>query len=477
LDIIKLQRYSFHRLIILISSLFFLVISINSISSYINGIYKDGYSGRVEINIKNNFTKQGKLIKSRDLEALKLSFPSGVISYMNEQDTAVQTKNAVYAVKAVLSGEKLDDFSGLEILRGTFFNSDQYKYGNRVAVISDIMAQKLFMTHHVIGNEIFISGVKYKITGLYKSKTSILSELASDGAERVYIPFYSLSKSSAETVNTIYIKDKNLEDTPFNENIISQALKERLNADPKLYKINDFYNINTYTTQPLSAFVFVIGIFCICVVIKYFLKFVKFGLSYIKKDLENDYFLKVLIKNSIRILVFLVLTAAFVVSIIMLFRTVSFNGSIPYEYIPADNVFDLSFYAGQFNDSIRSINNSAWYVPTQLEMLSRYSLLAIYILMMFLIINFIMVLSAVKLNKIVCVPFTRQMTALAASVFIGVGLSFIFCLICGIGYSLPVKGMVVLVLFFIISSNINVKNKIQKHAMVVSPIRPVTKVL
>lgn len=442
---------------VLTSLLFFLIISINSVASYINNTYKKGYSGRVEINVKNNFTKQDKLIRSRNLENLKLSYPSGVISYMNEQDTVIQTKNTAYAAKAVLSGENFIDFSGLEILRGKFFNSDQLEYGNRVAVISDKMAQKLFMTHHVIGNGIFISGVKYKVIGLYRSKTSLLSELASDGVERVYIPFYSLSKSSAETVNTVYIRDKSLEETPFKEKIVSQTLKERLEAAPELYEIKDFYNINTYTTQPLSTFIFFIGISCIGFIIKCFLKLLEFGILCFKRALENDYLLRALTRNSARILLFLVSAAAFVISAIMLFRAVSFKGAIPYKFIPADNIFDFSFYAKQFNDSVHSMNNSAGYAPTQLEMLARYGLLMIYILMLLLIINFISVLSAFKLNKIAGAAFAGQMLYLAVSPVIGSGLALAFCLVCGIGYDIPVKGMFILVLFFTASSNINLK--------------------
>jgi hypothetical protein len=442
-----------------------MVISINSFSSYINTTYKNGYSGRVEINIKNNFAGQGKIIKSCDLQNLKLSYPSGVISYMNEQDTQIQTKNAVYQIKAVLSGENLADFSGLEILRGKFFNNDQFKYGNRVAVISDTLAQKLFMTHHVIGNIIYISGIKYKIIGLYKSKTALLSELSSDGSERVYIPFYSLSKSSAEKVTTIYIKDESLESMPFKEKMVAQTLKERLKADAELYQINDYYKVNTYATQPLALFIFLVGIFCIFYIIKYFLEFIKSGFLYMKNCLQDEYFAEVLKKNVLRILLFIVLVTAFIIAVITLFSSVSFKASVPYKYIPSDNVFDFSFYAEQIKDSVQSMNNSAGYISTQLELLSRYSLLFIYISMLLLIINFISVLSVTRVNRLLDLPLNRLLLYLAASVLLGAAFSLAFCTACGIGYNLPVKGIIILILFNLLrlinANNVKIKTSLQ----------------
>lgn len=450
LDIIKVQRYSFYKLIILMSALFFLVISINSIASDVSSTYKNDYARRVEINIKNNSIKQGKLIRQSDLKNLKTSFSKGsIISYKNEMDTLVETEHMAYPAKAVHCGEDLDKFLDIDLIRGRFFSAKQYEDGSKVAVISDTMAYKFFMTHDVIGNEIKISGVKYKIVGLYKNNSSLFSFLSSDGMDKIYIPFNSIASIDEKSLNTIFVKDVDLEAKPFKVHTVENALA-KLGVDTLLYEINDFYDIHTFLSQPLSLVIFIVGIYCICILIKYLIKYLKFVASNLKCALKDNYFLGMLAKSKLRMPIFIILTALIIGFIGTVFWIVKFKGAIPYEYIPVDNVFDFEFYTGIIKDLIYSSNNSVGYVPTQLEMLFSKSLIAVYALMLLLILSFISVMSSIKLNKLVSESFVKQMLGMLVSVIIGLVISFVVCLACGIQLSFPIKEMAVLVLLFII---------------------------
>lgn len=426
----------------------FLVTTIYSISSVFSSGYKNDFGGRIEINIKSQSENQDRLISYSDVEDLKSYFSSGYVSYMNEMDTLLGVENTGYPVKAVMSGENLDNFSGLNILRGDFFSSDQYENGNKVAVISETLAQKLFTTHNIIGNEINMFGSKYKIIGLYQNKNSLLSLLTSDGIERVYIPFESFSSNNMQTtVNTVFIKDQGLQDEPFKEYKLESILREQIDINTDSYKINDFYNSSIYTSQPLSAFIFLVGILNICILIKYLIKYLKFGLSWFKNQLNSKYFLEVLTKWKLSILLYFLLSAMLIVFIGAVFWIVRFKGGIPYEYIPADNIFDLGFYANKVKEAIYNANSNIGYVPTQHEILFRNNLVCTYVLMVFLIINFIAVMSTIKLDKIVSQSIAKQMVVLFVSLFIGLAVSFVFCLVCGIQYCFPIRKVVVLVLF------------------------------
>lgn len=452
MDINKIQRYSLHRLIIVISLLFFLVIIINSISKDIGNTYKDDYANRIEINVGSNSIDHGNLISTGDIEDMARIFPNGNISYMNQKDTAIEANNAVFPIKAVLSGENLEKFEGLNMLRGCFFSSEQYQYGNKVAVVSDTMAFKLFGTHNIIGNEIYISDTKYRITGIYKSRKSILSVLASDGVERVYIPFNSMPGSSSELLNTIFIKDAGLKEEVFRVHATEEKLKEQLKTDTGLYRINDFYDSSIYASQPLSVFIFLVGVLLICQLIKYLIIYLKFGTAKFKAALNNNYFIGILIKWKLRIPLFVIGVMLILFFAVTVFRTVSFRGIVPARYIPADNIFDFGFYAEKIRDAIYSGNNYTGYVPTQLEALYGSELQLIYISMLFLLLNFIASLSAIKLNKLVSESVAEQMTALAVSILIGLAMPFGLCLVCGIKYIIPVKEMMILIMYLTIKS-------------------------
>ncbi len=453
LDITKLQRYSLHRLIIVFSLLFFLFISINSISAYISNTYKNHYASRIEINLISSSVNEKDLITAGDIEDLAMAFPNGSISYMNQSDSIIEANNAIFPIKTVSSGENLERFLGLDILRGCFFNSEQYQYGNKVAVISDTLAYKLFTTHNIIGNEIYISGVKYRIIGLYKSKSSLLSVLSSDGSERVYIPFNSMTNISSEALNTVFIKDDSLKDKPFRVHTIEETLKECLRMEPNLYRINDFNDSSIYTAQPLFLFVFLVGVLLICLIIKYLIKYLTFGYFNLKSGLKNNYFIQLMIKWKLRIPLFIIGAALILLIIGITFSTIKFKGTIPAEYIPVDNIFDFGFYADKLKDAIYKLNSNVGYVPTQMEILFNYNLLVIYISTLLLLINFIAAMSAIKLNKFFSDSIADQMKAfavLAASILIGLALAFVICLACGIKYTIPVKEMIILTVFFAI---------------------------
>ncbi len=450
MDIIKLQKYSLKKLTILMSSLFLLVISINSVSLEIDNTYKNGYASRMEINLNSNYVDQRNLIKASDIEDLAMAFPNGSISYMTQSDSIIEANHAIFPIKAVLSAENVENFLGLYMLRGCFFNSEQYQYGNKVAVISDTLAYKLFTSHNVIENEIYISGVKYKIIGLYKSKGSMLSALASDGVERVYIPFNSVSNNASKLINTIFVKDDSLKEKPFRIHTMEGTLKERLRVEPNIYKINDFYDSSIYTSQPLLLFIFLVGVLLICQVIKYFIKYLKFGVLNLKVGLRSNYFAGILFKWKLRIPLYIIGAMLILLLLAEICQSITFKGVIPAEYIPVDNVFDFKFYANKIREAIYTLNSNFGYIPTQLELILRYNLTVVYISMLFLILNFIAVLSSIKLDKLVSGAITKQMTALATSAVIGLAISFIICLLCGINFIIPVKEMIILIMFLAI---------------------------
>ena len=446
MDIVKLQRYSLRKLLILISSLLILIFLINSIVSYIGIEYKNGYAERIEVNIKS-IEGADKLLKCSDLSALKLYLPTAYFSYMSEQTASITTKNKSFAIKSVKSGEGLDKFIGLEMTRGTFFSDEQYKYGRNVAVISEEMAYKIFTTNHVIGNELNISGAKYRVIGVYRNENSLLSLFASDGIERVYIPFYS---EKSKKVNTLFIKDEKLEQDSFRVIKLEKILKERLKINTDLYKINDFYNSTVVNTQPLTVFIFLIGILCICILIKYFIKYLSFGFKYLKGGIRDYYFIEMMLKWKIRILVFIIGGALIVGFIGAIFYIIRFNGFIPYDYIPSENIFDFSFYAKKITTVINGINSDSGYYPTRLELLNSNNLKIIYMLMLLLVINFISVLSEIKLNRLILQSFKKQIIALCYSFIISLTIAFILCLITGIEFVFPTKGVVILVINFCI---------------------------
>lgn len=449
MNLVKLQNYSIKKLIIILTGLVLLVILTKCISADINSKYKNDYASRMEINLKNKYIKGDNLIKGSDIDALRSQFPSGSVSYMQECDEMLEVGTSINSIKTVLSGEELDSYLGLNIIRGAFFNNMQYNSAANVAVISESLAQRLFLTNHVIGNELTMLGNKYKIIGVYKNKNSILSTFSSDGSERVYIPYYSSPFAGEGAVNTVFIKDSSLKDTAFRVNKVEKLLQQKLKVDSAQYKILDYYDIAVYVTQPLYMFVFFIGVLLIIILIRYFISFLKVGYLFYKNKIKGQYFLEMLRNNRLSISLFLTVSVLAVMFIARMFYAIRFRGIIPYELIPADNVFDLTFYAGKAKEAIICFNNSVGYAPTQLELIMRNDLIIIFILIVLLIITFASMTSAIKLYKEVSESTAKYIIAVLASLAAGTVLSLVLCTICGISFDFPQREMIIIGLYLL----------------------------
>ena len=444
----RIQSYAFKKLIGLLSIMFLLIVIIYSISIDFNIVSENSYSKRMEINIKNRFTtsNQPKLLTYRQFDKLK-KYPMDSVSITNEIDSFLETERSGYPVKVVLSGEELDNFINIHMVKGAFLNSDQNRLGSKVAVISETLVQKLFLTDYVLGNEIYILGMKYKIVGIFKDDSSIFSLLSSDGVERVYIPFESMPNYTQLAINTVYVKDSRLQQNPFSIESLDDILK-KLNVNIDLYKVSGYSKSSVFISQPFSVFILFIGILIILSILRYFLKFIKLVFCHFNALLKDRYFLEMLAVSKLKILFIVFVSALFPLSIGIIYNTIKFNGFIPYEFIPGDNVFDFGFYLIIIKQAINNANNFAGYIPTKLELLFKVYILTTYILFLFLVIIFVFINNAIKLQKSLSDTNSKSLLALAVSIVSGVTAGSLLCMICGVTIDIPVKQLVIVIIYF-----------------------------
>lgn len=444
---IKIRQICFKKLIVLFSVLFFILAAINSISQgFYGSLTKDGLE-RVEINVINRNAEGTGLIKKDRIEDLK-KVPLETVSFMNEAEGFVEANNWGYAVKTVLSGENLDRFYGIRMYRGTFFSSEQHAYGSKVAIISDTLAQKLFSTYGVLGNRINISGKEYKIVGVYINDTSLHSLFYSDGAERVFIPFESVSGSKNKPISTVFIQDGKLQEKSFRTHEVENILrKQKIDVDN--YKINDFYDSRLFMAQPLKSFIFIIGIAVIFLLLKYLWRFIKFSFNRFRIKLEEGYFFETISRSKLKILLDLMVVVLFMGAMYGTFLLISFKCIIPYQYIPKNNIFDIGFYTSIIRNAIYRANGYAGYIPAKLEILYHNSMTVSLFLMVCLIVTFVLILQTVKMYSLVSRTTYQRFILLPVSLLAGTTAALIACAVLGLAFALPVKGILILSVFFI----------------------------
>ncbi len=442
-----IHRYSLKKLIINMSILFCLVFLLNSIVAGFQADYEKRYGGRLEININSVKAADDRTIKYKQIQSM-VNYPLERLSYLNETEAYIKTEKSGYPVATVLCGENLIDFIDIRMLQGTFFNKEQHELGKKVAVISDSLALRLFMTNKVLGNKLSVAGVKYTIVGVYKKEVTPFSILYSDGAERIFIPFESVDGYNSRTINTVLISDKKFQEATFGTEKATEFLK-KTGVDSSNYEINDFYNSSVYVSQPLSVFILFVGVLIILMLLSYFFRYIKDGLAFFRNRLEGGYFLEVIAGARFGLILFFSGAAVLLVSMGAIYYAVRFKGFIPYQYIPSENIFDLNFYGNLIKTGIFKANRFTGYMPTQYELWLNLNLILSYALTVCIFISFIIVKSTIKLYKLAGgYSNVKSLTILILSLLIGVAGGLLMCIVSGLQFTFPVYYTIILILYY-----------------------------
>ncbi|MFT8314416.1 MAG: ABC transporter permease [Clostridium sp.] len=263
--------------------------------------------------------------------------------------------------KMVLTDENYFSLYPYKMIEGGKIDFLSVENGNKVAVISDILANNLFKSTKVIGDIITLNNENYKIVGVYKENQSFIYSTSEDGYERIYVPYTSYTTkdknqslfldifSTRETVKVTY---KNI-----NNNLI-----RTLGGNLSLYNMINYTTLKKISFQYAQILYFIIGICGIIFLIKIALKYFKVLTVFFKEKLKTNYFSQILINNKKEILFTSSKILLCLASIVIIFNLIKFNITIDNKYLPNDNVFDISFYRKTIIDNmqLRNANESGF---------------------------------------------------------------------------------------------------------------------
>ena len=104
----------------------------------------------------------------------------------------------------VLTDERFRVLFPVEMAYGAFLLTEPERRNTGDAVISDDLAVRLFGTEDAVGRPFLLNGTEVNVVGVYRSDRALMQRLASDGVERIYLPYYSdaVSMPAAEEIYT-----------------------------------------------------------------------------------------------------------------------------------------------------------------------------------------------------------------------------------------------------------------------------------
>lgn len=201
-----------------------------------------------------------------------------------------------------------------------------------VAIISDKLALKLFFNTKAENKVLKLYGKNFKIEDVYNENSGLLNDISKDGKERIYIPCTCVE--NYKNINVYSISYSN--DSP------SAPLIEQM--DLSQYHSIDFSEKSKviHTFEHMLYLILYTG-FCI-IALRIWYLLCKRYFSEIKNNLKENYILKSIKSIPQKYVLIILVGIGVPLILLVIFACSDFSVYVASEYIPNDNIFDVSYY-------------------------------------------------------------------------------------------------------------------------------------
>ena len=181
---------------------------------------------------------------------------NATLKYTNKEDKGA----AVFGVEA-----NYPQTITVGLMSGRFFRTSEQQSLRRVAVVGPTVIANLFGTKSAIGKKIDVSGIKYTVIGILKSRGAIFGI---DQDNSILVPLTSAQRQfGIDRLNTIYVSVKNSEEVKDIQAKTTQILKKRLSEDEftvqsqeqTLSTISQITGVLTLALGGISAISLIVG--------------------------------------------------------------------------------------------------------------------------------------------------------------------------------------------------------------------------
>lgn len=270
------------------------------------------------------------------------------VNVLSRKTGDISTKNNTglsEKVNIIFTDDKFPMVHNINLLKGSFFSNDNPLNVSEKIIISDNLANSLFKSYDVIGNEIVIFGKKKIISGIYITENNIFSELASNGQETVFVSIEGQTDSpDSMEIERIYFKGLNGEINNMDIREFDVLTGEKL----KYYQKTDLFSSKNLLKQMINIMFLIAGVIVILKLIFIFIKSFEniiYGLE------KKNYNVK-----AINIRINIIICLICLMLIILIFALCTFKLYIPDGLLPEhDRILDIKYYYHYIINSIQSV--------------------------------------------------------------------------------------------------------------------------
>ena len=255
-------------------------------------------------------------------------------------------------VKPVLVNENYFKVYGIHV-GGSGITEQHIQNRVPAIVISDKVAMKLSLDGNVIGQQINLYDKDFTIVGIYKKPDGFLREISSDIYDRVYIPYTCYDNYADISIDSLAATKGT-----YSEKAL--PLLGLTETDTNFYIENDLAIkhdiIANFPTLFLSICSIIIAIICL----KRLIALIKSTVIKLRENYENFNVMRVISCNKRFIFTRLLCTILLIGMPITLLIFFPIRLIIPQDYIPYDNIFDISHYLSVFKTEMQMSNTNLY---------------------------------------------------------------------------------------------------------------------
>ena len=279
-------------------------------------------------------------LKIKDFENILQRIDERFMSFYSQQNEVFVKEESV---TPVLTNEKYFEIQR-GIIDGSGFTEENILNKDKVVVISDDLALRLFFNTDVVGKSIYIDNENYKICGVYHQSKLFINEISGDGKQRIYFPYTTFKKYDKCDVNAIIYHNRAHGGPLIKQMDLNQY--HFIHFSEKAKVIESF--------QHIMWLIVYIGFAVLS--LKIWWKLCKRFISEIKEDLQYNYFAKS-IKTITRKYILLIIIAVGILAILLSILYLSdFSIYVVSKYMPYDNIFDIPYYISKIIENANQQN-------------------------------------------------------------------------------------------------------------------------
>jgi putative ABC transport system permease protein len=168
-------------------------------------------------------------INPADLAAVQQALPQLVagVAGTDKVPMTVAVGGQERSINLVGITEGFEQVRNVEILRGRYFDPDDFHSRSKFCLITQALAQRMFPSEDPIGSEIQVGELAFHVIGVFRDRVGAIG-LTEIARESVVIPFSLLeSYTGTNYFLTLYVRAERSEDVPLVTEQVAEILRAR----------------------------------------------------------------------------------------------------------------------------------------------------------------------------------------------------------------------------------------------------------